>query len=185
MGYTISRASVTRNKEQLEQLLKMKTTLVFRDVANPQKLAYKLREAIAAAAHYDEFKHLAWLSTMYTFRTGVREVIAQYEILDIDPTIPMPERPGAEVEMPSKSIPIPEKKTIPDAQGIMEVVGYVLKFPREQEIHFPNAVLMDEDRLKLHKWTQEQDWKYIDHDEGGLTLTKRDIPKEVLWQPES
>jgi hypothetical protein len=177
MGYTISRASVKRNKEQLEQLLKMKQTLVFKNIANPTRLAHKLREAIAAAGEFDEFKHLAELKTMYRFRTGANTVIAQYEVAFVEP------EPLKKDDTQDPKPVAPEKKTMPDALNAMDVVGAAMKFSKEHEIHFPNAVLVDEDRIKLWRWTQEVEWNYIDHDGAGLTLTKKDIPEEVKWQP--
>jgi hypothetical protein len=177
MGYTISRASVIRNKEQLEQLLKMKQTLVFKNISNPTRLAHKLREAIAASGEFDEFKHLAELKTMYRFRTGSNTVIAQYEVTSVEP------EPVNKDNIQEPKPIVPEKKTIPEPLGELDVVATALKFSKEIEIHFPNAILSEEGKTKIWRWTQTVDWNYIDHDGAGLTLTKKDIPEEVKWQP--
>jgi hypothetical protein len=178
VGYTISRASVVRNLDQLEHLYKLKTTLIFKNVANPQRLAYKLREAIAAAKHYEEFAHLADLDFMYQFRIGVNEVVAQYEVLEKQPT-------KAQDSQVTPKPKMPEKKTIPDAISLIDVLGFVLKFPKEHEILFPNAVLEADEKQRLYEWTQGDsiEWKFIDHEESGVTLTKKSVPEEVLWAP--
>jgi hypothetical protein len=181
MGYTVSRAVIQRNLEQLEQLLKLKTTLVFKGVSNPQKLAYKLREAINAAKAFEEYQHLAELEFLYKFRVGPNELVAQFELLDSSP-----EKPGSnsDEKIPAKPKP-PEKKTIPDASTLLDLLGFALKFPNEHEILFPHVDLTSEDKLKLYEWTRGEGitWRFIDHEEAGVTLTKRDVPKEVLWKP--
>jgi hypothetical protein len=54
----------------------------------------------------------------------------------------------------------------------------------EAEIYFPDASLNLADKVKLSNWAIEHDWKYIDHEDSGVTLTRReDVPSEILWRP--
>jgi hypothetical protein len=78
----------------------------------------------------------------------------------------------------------PQKRSIPDALEYLEVLGAALKFPDEVELHFPNVVMLISDRRALLKWASANGWKYIDHEGAGVTLTKKDVPNEVLWREE-
>jgi len=183
MGYTISHASIIRNKAQLDQMLETKASLRF-DHDDPKKLAYKIREAIASAIElseaHPEFKKYGELRECYTLRQGERVVVAEY-------SIPMEYLEGTKLEgeiKPPKPTP-PKRKTLPDALSLADVLVYAIKLESDFELHFPSAVLDTDDRLTLFHWTEEEEqiWRYIDHDSSGVTLTKREVPEEVLWRP--
>lgn len=175
MGYNLSRHSVIRNRPQLDQLMyavESGASIHF-PASTPGKLAYKLREAIKAAAEHEEFKHYAEaLAPRYIFKEEKFGVRAEYqenpigEVLTGEPTIIQPQT----------------KKLIPDALEYLDIIGAALQFKTESELYFPNVVMSPADRLALYKWTADQPWKYIDHEGAGVTLTKRDVPSEVLWR---
>jgi hypothetical protein len=176
VGYTKTRAVVKRNLEQLERLYRAKTTLTFKS-DNPTELAYKLREAIAAAKEFSEYEHLAELRTMYKFRTAPGRVIALYSVTE------------APVETAEASVKTPEKKrkrkrkVVVDAVTLLDIVGAMIDFVDEEEVQFININLSEEDLFKAFVWGKENGWKLINHEEAGITLTKRDVPEEVLWTP--
>jgi hypothetical protein len=177
MGYALSRSSVIRNREQLEQLLQMQTTLVFK-TANPQRLAYKLREAIAAAQMFEEFSDLASIRHMYKFKARSGEVIALY---DYEPSTEGQTIEGKRFE---RKPPVPEKKVVPGVINLVEILVAAIKMMEESEILFPNAAISEEDKGKMFEWAVENSWKFIDHGEGGLTLTRKKVPEEILWKPQ-
>jgi hypothetical protein len=181
MGYTLTRASVIRNKAQLDQLLDLKTDLKF-PTKRPDRLAYKLREAIRAAALFEEYSQYAVLKDMYVLRETASGVLAEYRPVDPtgEPIMVAPEQ--------VKATPVtPESKTVPDAISLMEILGFIMHHPKEHEVSFPNASLSRDDKVRLSEWTRTdagEKWSFIDHDESGLTLTKKKVPADVIWKDE-
>jgi len=177
MGYTISRKVVQRNLVQLEQLHEAQASLIFK-TPHPKRLAHKLREAIHAASEFEEYEHLGELKHSYQFKVRRGHVVAMYE--------PPEGVILVEQASPSKGQALPpEKKTIPSAMSLMDVLTALLQFKDDPEITFPNAELSQEDKEKLFEWTKDKDWQYIDHEEAGVTLTKNEVPEEILWRPEA
>jgi hypothetical protein len=173
MGYSLSRHSVIRNLPQLRQLAELKTTVRF-STTDPKKLAYKLREALAACAAHEEFIELyEHIQPHYRFREGEREVIAEYFSISI-----------GEVERDSPNRVVIEKKTIPGVSGLADILATAIKFGNEEELYFPNGSLDDDAKMKLYTWCSPLEWSYIDHTHGGgegLTLTKKELPEGVAW----
>jgi len=183
MGYKLTTNPVKRQLHLLEQLAASRETLSI-PTTNPRRLAYKIREAIAAAGEHSQYETLhSSISGRFKFREVTGAVIADCVEPDL-PTIGMP------IGEPSPSLPParPEKKTLPDAATLIEVLAGALKFPDESELFFPGISLKTTERLKLYNWAEPKGWKYIDHSagdgEGGLTLTKREVAEEILWTPE-
>ena len=54
---------------------------------------------------------------------------------------------------------------------------------RVLEVYYPDAVLSEEDKGRLFRWTSENGWLIVDMEDAGLTLSKKDIPEEVQWKP--
>lgn len=54
---------------------------------------------------------------------------------------------------------------------------------RVMEVYFPDTRLSDDDLTRLYRWTSENGWTIIDMEDGGLTLSKREVPEEVQWRP--
>jgi hypothetical protein len=185
MGYSLSKHSIIRNLPQLKQLAEAHTTLRF-VTADPKRLAYKLREAIAACGAHEEYKELhEILSRSYRFREKDHWVEAEY--LDVAAW-------GEPDDLPDSTGPAPrpftpaEKKVLAGVFALIDVLATALKYEGEQELYYPDAALTKAEKLKLYAYLTEQEWVYIDHTRGGgtgLTLTKKELPEGVAWQPES
>lgn len=181
MGYNISRHSVMRQLPQLQALLHAEESLRF-PTANPRRLAFKLREALKAAEAFPEFAEFAPLVTRFRFREETGAVLAEY-LGVIDPEA------VEESDIPMFRNEVrPQKKTLPGAVFLMDILALVIKFTHEEELYFPDARLPEEDKARLDDWLNEQSeaWNFIDHSYGGgqgLTLTKKEVPEEIIWRP--
>lgn len=187
MGYNLTKHSILRNLTQLEQLAQAQASLRF-DSLRPERLAANLREAILACAHnQDEYKYLHdALNGRYRFKVEKNHIIAEF-VGDVN------QAKGKEVKEKSlesrpegRRLSIPEKKTISMALSLMDVMAAAYRFEEDEELYFPNSILDENDRLALYNWTQEEDnsWQYIDQMDKGLTLTKKEVPDEILWRPD-
>lgn len=189
MGYNLSKHSVVRNLPQLEKLRSAKATLKI-PAAKPRSLARKLREAIKAAGVHDEYKALHDdLAGNYIFHEERYAVIAEFVGVG-EPEIVREENPfqsqASSSETPPPAPKRPENKVVPEAESLLDIISTVMsRFPDEEELVFPNAPLSHEDAEKLWRFTQKPGilWKYIDRDENGVVLTKKEVPEEVLWKP--
>ena len=85
----------------------------------------------------------------------------------------------------------PEKLTIDMAiTSPHAIIGAAIKYGEtNQEIYFPYAT-MDEGQLtRLSAWTHTTStdslpaWQLIDHEGAGLTLTRKEVAKELVWTP--
>ena len=181
MGYNLSRHAVIRNKPQLDQLLEAKQSLRFA-TPKPQRLAYKLREAIAASKKFQDLKHYYdALFHSYTFRIERDAVVAEYTKNPVG--TPVGEDPSALNGTDKKA----QKGTIDSAVSLFDVLAGALEGEKQEyeELYFPNVILKPEDKIKLHHWTLTNDWGYMDHEEKGVTLTTKEEHKELLWSPEN
>jgi hypothetical protein len=162
-------------------LLEAKQSLRF-STPKPQKLAYKLREAIAASKKFQDLKHYYdALFHSYTFRIERDAVIAEY---NNDPVgTPVGENPNVLNGSHQKA----QKGTIDSATSLFDVLAGALEGAKQEyvELFFPNVILKPEDKLKLHQWTLTNDWGYLDHEEKGVTLTTKEEHKELIWIPEN
>lgn len=189
MGYNLTMHSFRRNKAQLDQMLKHKMTLRF-PTSNPKRLAYKLREAIRAAGEFEETRHyFDALSKTYQFHEHHGYIIAEYvgigepeSIGEPIEEIPLPKAPVQKTAS-QKPLQAPPKKTVPDATVIIDVMAVAMSLEHEEEIYFPNVVVVDSDKIKIYNWANDLGWKYLDHEDRGITLTKKEIPDDILWSP--
>ena len=180
MGYNISRHAVERNRPQLDDLLALRKTFEI-PTASPQRLASKLWEAIRSARElserYPQYAKYAEISVLYRLRQTKTGVLCEW-VADLL------KDSGEDTKSPTL---VPTRMEFPEAASVMDVIATVTKFSDMQEIRFPNAVLQQRDRKKLYNWTKKEGvtWRYISHDDAGLTLTKKEVPEELLWNPES
>lgn len=177
MGYNKTIGPPRRMKEFLEKLLSRKRSMSFA-TDNPSSLAYKLREAIHASQFHDKYEHYHRVSSLYKFEEHPGEVRAVY--VGVKPrTVKEGEDGEAEQEAPERPA-----MNVEEVQTLEGVVGAAMEYGGStDEIRFPNAVLPPGQKEKLFAWTDENDWRIIDQDEGGLTLTRRDVPEEITWSP--
>lgn len=175
MGYNKSYGPIRRMQKYLDALLSSRRTMDFA-AQEPAKLAYRLREAIAASEEWDRYEKYTVLKDWYRFECEEGHVRARYQ-LRVEP-----------IEMKSKASETREVSTMPEvtvteATTVTAVVGAGLKFNSHDEIRFPNAVLTPEEKLTLWKWCQTSGWEIIDHEEAGLTLTRKDVSEAILFRP--
>jgi len=180
MGYNLSRFSVNRNRPQLDQLIAAKSDLRF-ETTRPRQLSYKIREALQAAKEFEEFEHYYdEIYPHFTFKEESNAVLAQYNFVPAgvstrEDDIQSDSELGEQV-----------KGTISSALSLLDVIGGGVEGDKDNysDIYFPNAVLKPDDQKKLWDWAQTAGWKFIDHQEKGLTLTKSDEFEDIIWRPE-
>lgn len=146
---------------------------------DPQKLAYDLRDCLASTRLFPEFVTFSPLAERYEIRVKPGRV--QAHRLVPDSKAPREE----EAVKPLTPTALLELKDINDLPSL---IGAAIHF-REQadELTFPLAVLDTHDKNTLWAWCRasEVGWKMIDHDEAGITLTRREVPDDVLFTPET
>jgi len=181
MGYNISKNSILREKALLDDLLDFKKTVTIPS-ANPRRRVSRIWEALKSAEklqkRHPEFSKYIILKDQYRFRqlsTGVRCEWISNEV----------DFKESETEK-SNLIKQPTRMDLPEATSLVDVIAGAMRFEDAPEIRFSNAVLRDEDKIRLYKWTTESGvkWTFIPHDDAGLTLTTREVPKEILWKPQ-
>jgi len=178
MSYNLTRYTVNRNRPQLEQILAAKCTLRF-ETTDPKRLAYKLREAIHASKCFEEFRHFYdQIFPYYKFKETPDAVIAEFT--EVPPGVPV-----GEDDVSDDREVVGEKGTIGTALTLIDVLAGGAEGDKEgyDEIYFPNVVLDSTDQKSLWDWTETTEWGFIDHQEKGLTLTKREGFEELLWRP--
>ena len=188
MGYKTGRIGIVRVKPLLDRLIEAKEnreSVLFsvQDPVEAEKLAYKLREAIATAYRLPEFKdYHTQLHGIFAFKNTKKGVYARLKVL---PAIVVGTTEGISVDKVKEERS--PKGTIPEAVVLEDVLLGAMKGSEEGmlSLYFKNVILNDERKEKLWAWTQGLDveWKYVDHGDRGLTLTKEEIKEEILWKP--
>ena len=186
MGYSETRHIIQRNWPQLSQLIKHKATMRF-DTEYPRRLAFKLREARkACSCHEDHEEDFATLS-LYTFKEERDGVLAEYNPVPIG--VPLGKIITEVVGEPVKS-----RRIAPNALSLIDVMSEFIGNDKIEEIHFPNAILTEDNKLDLHSYISVEyadgeevlpPWLFIDHDENGITLTRYEVDSDILWSPEN
>ena len=172
MVYNTSRAVVIRMQRYLDDMLVAKRTLSW-PVKDPKPFSYKVREALKAVERYAEYERYHGLKAW--FRIKPMNGWVEAEFLGIE---------GAEVE----TIHAPERLTFEEVLNVDGAAGVCIKFEaKSDELHFPNAVLGDDERLQIYKWGlgQHPKWRLVSHEDAGITMTrKRGVDLAFLWKPE-
>lgn len=197
MGYYISRHSIVRHVPQLEYLLSAseRGLSVTFETSHPQRLAYRLRQALKSAEEYPEFTHFRPLSSLYIFKVPDSHTVkAEYQGIDSFEFVDI--RPGGSGEENDviRAERAPDAPFYDDAAparfdlvvDLMGVMSVVIS-SEEAELQFPNVILSPDEKSRLYSWTQdaEAEWTYIDNGSNGITLTKKPVPPGVEWTPES
>jgi len=178
MGYNLSRFSVSRNLPQLDLLLNSKSDIRF-ETTEPRKLAYKLREALLASQKFEDLKHYYdKINLSFTFIEEDHAILARYNF--VSDGVPV-----GEMDVQPDSKPTKQKGRVDSARTLLDVIGGGMEGDEKEyeEIYFPNVVLGKEDQEKLWDWTETTAWEFIDHQEKGLTLTKREGFEDIVWRP--
>lgn len=160
MAYNLSPHSVIRNKPQLERLLQGGPVTFY--TGDPKRLAYKLREACAAAKALPEFKEFAHLASSYIFKVIPDWVLAQ-------PTVPT-------TSIDAKK---PSSRSFDDASTTLEVLFIAQANEGIPTLKFPNAEL-DEGKEGLLEWAELEGYTVVEIPSAGVILTTNPEPYEAF-----
>lgn len=176
MGYNKSLASVERMLVYLRQIARarLRGENLEWTTDNPVDLAHKLRQALYAAQHHKPYNHFGRLRSHIQFRVRKPDtVIGKWMDLDL-----------LNEAMLEESEIVQEIKVDYEA-SLLDIIGEVSSQPLTlEQAYFPRAVLPTDEMKRLFDWATENDWAIINHEDAGLTLTKRPIDKEIAWRPE-
>lgn len=182
MGYNLTKSTVRRQLPQLQQLEDARKTIYFPS-SNPERLAYKLREALAAAAaHPEEFPALSSLKPLYRIRTLDDAVLAEWISADaekVEGVVLGTPAEGSSAE--NRGARRPVRKTLPEIKDPVDLLSAAITFKEEPELYFPNVRLTEEEKKKIASWAGGTAWKFIDHEDGGATLTRHEVPDELVY----
>ena len=210
MTYRTSRLPYEELKQTIEALLELTDTFIF-NTENPRRLAYRLREALHCCQFHEDLMKFVPLIKLYSFEAHDTFVRARYRGSDDITKVEV--RPGDRErtrtaskpkDYPAKEPSDPtepvEEATYEEAadeiqhavdtsllEGVVNLSGIIEGAKRYGvrvlEVYYPDAVLSEEDKGRLFRWTSENGWLIIDMEDAGLTLSKKDIPEEVQWRP--
>jgi hypothetical protein len=77
------------------------------------------------------------------------------------------------------------KMKIAEVEKLEGIVGAAIKYRNEaEEIYLPRVRLNAPEKRKLWLWGKTSGWRFIDHEEDGITITRRPIDEGLLWAPE-
>lgn len=183
--YNTSLTPLRRMEKYLRSLQTRRQTMSFA-ADEPDKLAYQLREAIYASDFHENYAHFSKLSDFYRFESRPGHVRAVY-LGPANPEI-VDDKGEEDGDTISEDLPgLPEEHPVmevEDVQNLPGVVGAALRFSDDaDELHFPNAILVESQKSRLFKFCEEHGWYIIDHEDGGLTLTRKDISPDIRWKP--
>lgn len=187
MAYNLTRFSVMRNKDILDTAIQAKGASLKIWTNKPRELAYKLREAVAASEKFEDTSYIHRTFKDYVIRVGENFVlIERRERIEITktevlggPAVEMKEPEPKQETLPLPPRIVPEVTTLPEI--LLTVTSEREDTPVEEYI-FPSAQdLSPNAKKRLNDWAKAAGWKYIDQDEKGLTLTRKDVPEELLF----
>lgn len=166
----MTRNAVDRMAHYLEILTESEMDKIFFESDNPSQLAYRLREAIFTAGKYTEFSQFQRLSGEYKVSVLINGVECVRSVRD-----------GQHVASPARKVGTVH---LPEITSLTGLLGAAIRFGHADELVFGNVSLHSGDKLRLYEWTGQRDWQYIDHEGAGITLTKREVDEDLLWEPE-
>lgn len=164
VGYSQNEAAINRVQALLDQMVVTDTDLSW-PTKDAHMLGYHLREAMTLAKRIGKSPYDT-LKDKFTIRNRGDRVVAELKVKE-----------GIEALQSLMS-----KVELSDVTSTVEIVGAAIVHSQATELYFPDAVLTDEDKLALWKWSSKNEY-YIIVAEIGVTLTKKD-PGEVAWTPE-
>lgn len=80
-----------------------------------------------------------------------------------------------------------ETAELAGVRSLTAILEMTLTYGRKsKEIYYPDATdLSQEDLKRLWRWCEEYEWKIIWQEDKGLTLTKKEVPNDIVWSPDS
>lgn len=194
----------------MEALLTEQATMLLH-TESPKRLSYRLREAIHSSRFHEALNKYIILGVWYSFEEHKDWVRARYkgssqvEKIEVRPTDtrasrklkkqpdkigePLPEPTLTAEELASIGQEVKDALDtciLPNISNLAGVVEGTKRFGnRVLEVFFPEATLSQGDLARLYRWTSEKGWAIIDQEEGGLTLTRKEVDEELTWKPKN
>lgn len=170
MGYNTTYGPIRRMRKYLEELDESRGETVRFATDDPRSLAYRLREALVACQEWSQGEPFRDLKGKYSFEEKGDFVVARWK---------GPEEPSTVTES------APEEMVVNEVENLDGIIGAAMKLgDKADQLRFPNAALMDPQRVKLFNWSEGTEWTFIDQGPGGATLTRREVPDDVRWTPD-
>jgi hypothetical protein len=193
MPYNRSKSTIIRNERYLQDMHEAKRTIMWPS-ANPKRLAYKIREALWATQYHEDFAHYRYLRSFFEIALETGAVRARYMGENHARPVHV-EANGKKTfsreagDGPAVMVAPPESPlaamNLKDVHTLEAAVGAAIRFRETaEEIKLPECALSMEDKRKLWTWGQTSGWSFIDHEEEGITLTRRLVDPDLLWSPE-
>ena len=157
MPYTLTEAAIQRVEPALTLLLAAQTDVEL-PCDEPAKLAYQLHNALAAIEHFPDYQRFAGLAARFKIRVRPKKVVCELR--------------GATI--------VQTTVRFPDLDSVSGIVGTLVQ-TKPQEAYFPNAILAQEELEQLWKWCEVNEYKVVNHEEAGVTVTKNETP--LAWRP--
>jgi hypothetical protein len=172
--YNISKRAVQRMSAYLEAMYAGQRTMTWPS-KEPEKLARRIREAMTAVQHHPQYERYIPLKILYVLHARSGFVEAEWV--------------GTEEGVAQGVAAIPtivQPLTLPDIYDLEGIVGAAIAYAAEtDELTFPEAIISEEDKNTLYLWTIADGlWKFIDQDDAGITLTRKEVEAFLLWEPD-
>jgi hypothetical protein len=166
VSYARSKKAILKVESVLKDLLEATDDIAFVST-EPQRLAYCIHEALRSAAVYPEYTNYAELRNKFVIRVKSNKVLAEIR-----------NRQPVALKIMKEQL---SKMTLDEVTDVLGIVGAAVKH-KATELHFPLAILSQDDLRTLYNWTVTSGYHIIHHDNAGLTLTKVH-PGELAWIP--
>lgn len=171
MTYNISKSVVVRMKRYLDDMLEAKRNLTWPS-ERPDSLAYRIREALAAVQHYDDYTR--YHDLRHNFQISAQQGYVEAKWIGI----------GGVNDPEATEVLAPDRIVLDEIESIQGVVGSAVKMEaRADEIYYPNVHPTETEKRVLYDWTKQTRWKFIDQEDEGITLTRRRVDDILIWQP--
>lgn len=170
MPYNISEHVIVRMKRYLDDMLSTQRSINW-PTREPEKLARRVREALFAVRYHPQYERYHDLHNFFKICVHDRYVEAKWK--------------GPLTGRTMQEALSPEGKKIDGVMDLQSIIGAAIKFAiTNDELHFPDAHLDEKDLKTLYQWGKKNEWKLVYQFELGVTLTRRNVDKILLWEPE-
>lgn len=172
MGYKTRRRVVQKVLPYLERLnsLKQQRKSLLFNHPTPKRLAYDLRQALAVASRFEEYREYAKLGRNFRFKVHPRGVEANYY---------------EDAYYGSEPVHYEVGEIFPNVSDLVGVVGAVIDSEERNPVSliYPNVVLGELEMVKVWTWAHTKGFVTILLDNGGLKLARQLQPGEEAWEP--
>lgn len=174
MSYSPSEKSVQKVEAFLQALCNLKGDSISWTTADPNKLAYQIRQGLTVAEVFDQ-KYPAYSGLKEVFRIKVKQNIVT--AVRIVPLVEQQEELTAQNFVKTVQV-----FTITDVKEPLAVISSLLEFPNFQEYSFPDYTEPTELELnQIYKWTSKNAHYIVKS--KNLVITKQQPPEDLAWSP--